>query len=87
MAWADWMVVEPSLEQELQLETDARAIIEDDDHKEIAKLCATLSKQNWYQQQIIKQSVGRISELEAMLACMEPVSPPKKQPWWSRILD
>lgn len=88
MTWADWLVVEPSLEQELQLETDARAIIEDDNHKEIAKLCATLNKQNWYQQQIIKQSIGRISELEAMLVCMEP-SPvrQKSKPWWSRFLD
>ena len=88
MAWADWLVVKPSLEQELQLETDSRAIIEDDNHAEVAKLCATLNKQNWYQQQIIKQSIGRIGELEAMLACMEPTrTKPKPQPWWSRFLD
>jgi hypothetical protein len=88
MAWADWLIVKPSLEQELQLETDSRAIIEDDNHAEVAKLCATLNKQNWYQQQIIKQSIGKIAELEAIIACMdEPVPQVKKQPWWSRILD
>ncbi len=88
MAWADWLVVEPTLEEELQLETDARAVLEDENHKEIALLCSTLLKQNWYQQKIIKQSIGRIGELEAMIACMEPPPPPPKpQPWWSRILD
>ena len=35
MAWADWMVVELSLEDELQLERQARAILSHDDHSEI----------------------------------------------------
>ncbi len=88
MAGADWLIVIPSLEEELQLETDSRAILEDPDHKEIAKLCAALSKQTWYQQKIIKQSIGRIAELEAMLACVDqPIPEPKPEPWWSRILD
>ncbi len=88
MAWADWLIVKPSLEQELQLETDSRAIIEDTNHKEIAKLCATLNKQNWYQQQIIKQSIGKISELEAIIECMDSPRPKlKPKPWWSRFLD
>ena len=71
MAWAEWMVVAPTLEEELHLETDARAIIEDDDHKDIAKLCAELSKQNWYQQKLIEQAVAHVMELEAQLACLE----------------
>ena len=32
-SWTKWLVVEPSLEQELQLETDSRAVLEDEDHE------------------------------------------------------
>ena len=84
MGWADWMVVQPPLEIELQLEKEARAIIQDDDHEQIAQLCATLSKQNWYQQQLIKQCVGKIGELEAELVCLE-VRKEKKEMWWHKI--
>ena len=59
-SWAKWLVVKPSLEQELQLETDSRAVLEDEDHESIAALCSTLLKQNWYQQQVINHSVERI---------------------------
>lgn len=83
MGWAEWMVVAPSLEEELKLEWDARAIVEDEDHKDIAKLCAQLSKQNWYQQKLIEQATGHIMELEAKIACLTPV---KKKPWWQTIL-
>lgn len=64
MAWADWMVVELSLEDELQLEREARAILSHDDHSEIARLCSTLVKQARYQQILLTQAVDRITELE-----------------------
>ena len=54
MSWADWLIVEPTLEQELRLESDSRAVLEDEDHEEIAKLCSALIKQSWYQDQIIR---------------------------------
>ncbi len=47
----NWTIVQPSLEQELRLESDARAVLEDDNHEEVAKLCSVLLKQNWYQGQ------------------------------------
>tara|TARA_R100000781_G_scaffold93440_1_gene58041 strand:+ start:311 stop:592 length:282 start_codon:yes stop_codon:yes gene_type:complete len=84
MGWADWMVVQPPLEIELQLEKEARAIIQDDDHEQIAQLCATLSKQNWYQQQLIKQCVGKIGELEAQLVCLEEVKD-RRETIWQKI--
>ena len=43
---------------------------------------STLLKQNWYQQQVIKQSVERICELEAKLICLEPVPKRKKRRWF-----
>lgn len=64
MGWADWMVVNLSLEDELQLERQARAILHHDDHDEIAKLCFSLVKQTHYQQILLNQAVGRITELE-----------------------
>ena len=87
MGWADWMVVQPPLEIELQLEREARATVQDDNHKEIAQLCATLSKQNWYQQQLIKQCVEKIAELEAILVCLEVRQEEKeiRETWWQKI--
>ena len=87
MSFAEWLIVNPTLEQELQLETDARAILEDDNHKDIAQLCSILTKQNWYQKQIIKQAITRITELEVEIETMKDVDAPKKRPWWSALLN
>tara|TARA_R100001594_G_scaffold131542_1_gene171249 strand:- start:226 stop:474 length:249 start_codon:yes stop_codon:yes gene_type:complete len=72
-SWAKWLIIEPSLEEELELEKDSRAVLEDQDHKSIAQLCSALVKQTWYQQKLLKQSVERICELEAKIACLEPI--------------
>ena len=90
MGWAEWMIVSPTLEEELKLEWDARAIVEDEDHKDIAKLCAQLSKQNWYQKKLIEQAVVHVMELEAKLACVELVDQiqnQEKKPWWRTIFS
>jgi len=90
MAWAEWMVVAPTLEEELKLEWEARAIVEDEDHKDIAKLCAQLSKQNWYQQKLIEQAAAHVMELETKLACLELVDQIQKEnksPWWRVIFS
>ena len=90
MGWAEWMIVSPTLEEELKLEWDARAIVEDEDHKDIAKLCAQLSKQNWYQKKLIEQAVAHVMELEAKLACVELVDQiqnEEKKPWWRTIFS
>tara|TARA_R100000742_G_C4261434_1_gene79223 strand:- start:688 stop:936 length:249 start_codon:yes stop_codon:yes gene_type:complete len=72
-SWAKWLIIEPSLEEELELEKDSRAVLEDQDHKSIAQLCSALVKQTWYQKKLLKQSVERICELEAKIACLEPI--------------
>ena len=79
MAWAEWMIVKPSLEEELLLESDSRAVVEDENHEEVAKLCSTLIKQNWYHEKLLRQCVGRVAELEATIECMKR---PVKKPWW-----
>ena len=93
MGFADWMVVTPSLEREFKLESDAKAILEDDHPQEVAKLCAELSKQAWYQQQVIIQATDHIRELEARLALLDAIGydkhleKTKKLPWIQRLCN
>jgi hypothetical protein len=89
MAWADWMVVNLSLEEQLQLEREARSVLSYDDHDQIAKLCAQLIKQTHYQQKLLNQAVGRITELEAEGFLRESleVEQSRRMNWWRRILS
>lgn len=98
MGWADWMVIDMSLEDELQLERQARAILHHDDHEEIAELCFTLIKQTHYQQILLNQAVGRITELETQdfideldeealeTPAVSDVDLSRRMSWWRRIL-
>lgn len=88
MAWADWMVVNLSLEDELQLEREARAILHHDDPEDIARLCFQLVKQTHYQQKLLSQAVGRITELEAEGFLRESleVEQGRRMNWWRRLL-
>ena len=76
----EWMVVEFSLEEQLAVETQARVALNHSDSKEIAKLCATLIKQNAHQSKLIKQAVHHIAALEATLYLQQ-----SRRPWWKRI--
>jgi hypothetical protein len=89
MAWADWMVVNLSLEEQLQLEREARSVLSHDDHDQIAELCAQLIKQTHYQQTLLNQAVGRITELEAEGFLRESleVEQSRRMNWWRRILS
>ena len=87
MGWADWMVVNLSLEDELQLERESRNVLAHHDSKEVAKLCAQLIKQNHHQQQLLKQAVGRITELEteAFAESLEMIEQSTNRPFWQRL--
>jgi len=89
MAWADWMVVNLSLEEQLQLEREARSVLSHDDHDQVAKLCAQLIKQTHYQQTLLSQAVGRITELETEGFLRESfeVEQDRRLNWWRRILS
>jgi len=76
----EWMVVQLSLEEQLAVETQARVALNHSDSKEIAKLCATLIKQNAHQSKLIKQAVHHIAALEATLYLQQ-----SRRPWWKRI--
>jgi len=77
MTWGDWMVVNLTMEEELRIEQQARSILASSDESQVRDLCAALSKQNAFQQKLIKQAVRHISELElkAELSELEDVDP------------
>ena len=58
------MVVEFSVEEELRIESQARTVLHCGDSQEVAKLCASLVKQNAYLNQLVKQATGHITQLE-----------------------
>jgi hypothetical protein len=71
------MVVNLTMEEELRIEQQARSILASSDESQVRDLCAALSKQNAFQQKLIKQAVRHISELElkAELSELQDVDP------------
>ncbi len=70
-AWADWLVVELSLEQQLMIEAGTRELKSQKPDEELADIAVALLQQNMVQGQMIKQCVGKIAELEAKIICQE----------------
>ena len=71
MAWADWLVVEQSLEEELELERIVRGIRNTTDLKQLQELCAAMTRQQWHQRKLLCQAIERIAEFDAMEACLD----------------
>jgi len=76
-----WMVVNLSLEEELEVESKARMALNCPDSKEVAKLCAMLIKQNAHQSKLLSQAVNHI----AILECSTMFLIHSTRPWWKRI--
>ena len=66
MGWADWMVVNQSLEEELELERNVRDVQGCTDKDALKTLCVSLVRTNWHQAKLLKQAVGHIGELDAI---------------------
>ena len=64
MTWGEWMVITPSLQQELELERSIRCVAAHEDTEKVRTLCVSLMRQNWLQQQLIRQATGHIAKLE-----------------------
>lgn len=71
MSWGEWMVVNLTMEEELRIERDSRSILAASDEMQVRGLCASIAKQNAFQQKLISQAVGYIAELEARLGLAE----------------
>jgi len=67
MTWGQWMIVEFSVEEELRIENQSRSALHCQDTEQLAKLCASLVKQNAYYTKLIAQATGHIGELEMVL--------------------
>ena len=61
-----WMIIDPSLEQKLNLECTCRRVAEETDVDHLQSLCIALIKQNWHQGILLKQAVEHISHLDAL---------------------
>jgi len=64
----DWMVVRPSLEEELTLERSIRSIEDCDNVDVLSQLCVAMVRQQWHQGKLLKQAVGHIALLDAVLS-------------------
>ena len=67
----DWMVVKPSLEEELTLERSVRSLEDCDNVDVLSQLCVAMARQQWHQGKLLKQAIGQISLLEAVLSAGE----------------
>tara|TARA_Y100000015_G_C2373100_1_gene81087 strand:+ start:653 stop:868 length:216 start_codon:yes stop_codon:yes gene_type:complete len=68
MGWADWMVVNQTYEEELEVERSVREVNKCDDEEALKMLCSALVRQSWHQGKLLSQAVTRISELDAQIA-------------------
>jgi len=64
----DWMVVKPSLEEELTLERSIRSIEDCDNVDVLSQLCVAMARQQWHQGKLLKQAVGHIALLDAVFS-------------------
>lgn len=71
MGWADWMVVNQSLEEELVLEQNVRDVQNCNDEDALKSLCVSLVRTNWHQAKLLRQAVGHIGELDASMPCSD----------------
>ena len=67
MGWADWMIVEQSLEEELQLERTVREIQSCDDKDALTQLCVAMAQQNWHHSKMLRQAVNHIASMDSAL--------------------
>jgi len=61
----DWMIIEPSLEAQLNLEYSCRGIKDATDLVKMQNLCVALIQQNFYQRLMLRQAINHIGALES----------------------
>ena len=65
------MVVNQSLEEELELERNVRDVQGCSDESALKELCVSLVRTNWHQAKLLKQAVGHIGELDASIVASD----------------
>lgn len=69
------MLYEVPLTQELQLENAIRQVAAHDDTKKIRDLCTSLMRQNFHQEQLLRNAIHHISHLEMVLVLGATAAP------------
>ncbi len=64
----EWMYVTQSLEEELTLERSIREIEDCENIDVLSQLCVAMARQQWHQGKLLKQAVGHIALLDAVLS-------------------
>jgi len=67
----DWMVVEPSLNEQFTLERSIREIEDCESLEVLSRLCVAMARQNWHQGKLLKQAVGHIALMDAVFSGAE----------------
>ena len=63
-----WMYVTQTLEEELTLERSIREIEDCENIDVLSQLCVAMARQQWHQGKLLKQAVGRIALMDAVLS-------------------
>ena len=77
----------PTLEEELEMETSVRQLLEIDDIDELKRSVEAIYRQNYQQSIFISHSLDKIHYLLAKIACIENKVVQPKPPWWSELLN
>jgi len=64
----EWMHVTQTLEEELTLERSIREIEDCENIDVLSQLCVAMARQQWHQGKLLKQAVGRIALMDAVLS-------------------
>ena len=64
----DWMVVQPNLSEQFVLERSIREIEDCDNIDVLSQLCVAMAKAQFHQTRLLKQAVGHIALLDAVLS-------------------
>ena len=88
MAFAEWMVVRLSLEEELEIERKVREPYETNDIVELRDNCSALIRKVAIQEKLLKQAADMICEWEVK-AVLEPVKQPipRRKSFLNRLFD
>jgi hypothetical protein len=64
----EWMHITQTVEEELTLECSIREIEDCENIDVLSQLCVAMARQQWHQGKLLKQAIGQISLLEAVLS-------------------
>ncbi len=64
----EWMHITQTLEEELTLERSIREIEDCENIDVLSQLCVAMARQQWHQGKLLKQAVGHIALLDAVLS-------------------